>query len=108
MAAKIKPTVLDLFAGAGGFGLGFHWAGFRPTVAIDNNPFAIQTLEANFGHRGMAILKRSLATFTPTHLRSYLAEFDIAADFEVIIGGPPCQGWSKVGRGKLRSLKDSR
>lgn len=108
MAAATKPTVLDLFAGAGGFGLGFHWAGFHPTVAIDNNPIAVQTLEANFGHRGVTILKRSLATFTPTHLKSYLAEFDVDANFDVIIGGPPCQGWSKVGRGKLRSLKDSR
>lgn len=97
---------MDLFAGAGGFGLGFHWAGFKPTVAIDNNPVAVQTLEANFGHRGVTVLHRNLARFAPIHLKSYLAEFKVSAKFDVIIGGPPCQGWSKVGRGKLRSLKD--
>lgn len=101
------PAVLDLFAGAGGFGLGFHWAGFKPTVAIDNNPIAVQTLEANFGYRGVTVLQRSLARFTPTHLKSYLTEYKVSSKFDVIIGGPPCQGWSKVGRGKLRSLKDS-
>ena len=99
-------SVLDLFAGAGGFGLGFHWAGFTPTVAIDNNPAAIQTLEANFGHRGVKVLRRDLACFKPKDLKAYLSELELSTAFEVIIGGPPCQGWSKVGRGKLRSLNE--
>ncbi|MBK8125705.1 MAG: DNA cytosine methyltransferase [Elusimicrobia bacterium] len=100
------PTVLDLFAGAGGFSLGFHWAGFKPTVAIDFNPLAIQTLESNFGHLGVKVLQRNLSSFTPKDLKEHLLEQGLSAKFDVIIGGPPCQGWSKVGRGKLRSLKE--
>jgi DNA (cytosine-5)-methyltransferase 1 len=50
------PNVLDLFAGAGGFSLGFHWAGFRPAVAIDHNRLAVETLDANFAHQGLHAL----------------------------------------------------
>ena len=41
-----KPTVLDLFAGAGGMHLGFHAAGFETAMAVEKNPFAVQTLSA--------------------------------------------------------------
>jgi DNA (cytosine-5)-methyltransferase 1 len=98
------PTVLDLFAGAGGFTLGFHWVGFRTLVAIDHSPLAIETLEANFAHHGLRGLLRDLASFGPEDLRAYLRSEGVNATFDVIVGGPPCQGWSKVGRGKLRAL----
>lgn len=111
MSAALSPTfgpgVLDLFAGAGGFSLGFHWAGFRSRVAIDHNPLAIETLEANFGHHGQVALLRDLATLSPRDLRRHLRESGLPDVFDVVIGGPPCQGWSKVGRGKLRSLREA-
>lgn len=104
---SMQPTTLDLFAGAGGFSLGFHSAGFSPGVAIDNNPHAVETLEANFSFNGLKVLKRNLATFDPKNLKKELKEEGIPSSFDVIIGGPPCQGWSAVGRGKIRSLRGS-
>lgn len=98
--------VLDLFAGAGGFSQGFHWAGFTTAVAIDHNASAVETLEANFGHLGTTALVRDLSTFRPEDLDSHLTAQGLARDFDVIIGGPPCQGWSSVGRGKIRSLRN--
>ncbi len=99
-----RPTVLDLFAGAGGFTLGFHRAGFHTVAAVDHDPLAVETLEANFGHTGLRALVRDLATFGPGQLAHQLANDGQPASFDVIIGGPPCQGWSQVGRGKLRKL----
>lgn len=98
------PSVLDLFAGAGGLTLGFHWAGYKPAIAIDHSPLAVETLEANFAHRGLKALLRDLASFGPADLKAWLLEKQIPPNFDVLVGGPPCQGWSKVGRGKLRAL----
>jgi DNA (cytosine-5)-methyltransferase 1 len=101
------PVVLDLFAGAGGFSLGFHWAGFRTRVAIDHNPLAVETLDANFGQRGQIGLVRDLATFAPRDLRRFLRDSGQPDNFDVVVAGPPCQGWSQVGRGKLRTLREA-
>jgi DNA (cytosine-5)-methyltransferase 1 len=98
------PTVLDLFAGAGGFSLGFHRAGYHSAVAVDHNPLAIETLEANFAQHGLRALLRDLSSFDPADLRAWMIEQQLQPNFDVITGGPPCQGWSKVGRGKLRAL----
>jgi DNA (cytosine-5)-methyltransferase 1 len=103
-AIRPRPTVLDLFAGAGGFCLGFHRAGFRTVAAVDHDPLAVETLEANFAHFGLHAVVRDLATFEPDHLRHQLESHGLAASFDIIVGGPPCQGWSQVGRGKLRKL----
>ncbi len=107
MTTDKKIKVLDLFAGAGGFSLGFHWAGFHTAVAIDHHPAAVETLEVNFGHNGTLSLMKDLATFTPKELKSHLRQIGRGDEFDMIIGGPPCQGFSKVGRGKLRSLRST-
>ena len=99
-----QPTALDLFAGAGGFSLGFHWAGCQTAVAIDHDPVAVETLQANFSHLGTVALLRDLAKLTPKRLETELRQLDLPHEFDAIIGGPPCQGWSRVGRGKIRSL----
>src|SRR5437763_4152325 len=97
--------VLDLFAGAGGISLGFHWAGFQAAVAIDHSAYAVETLQGNFSEQGTTSLLRDLASFGPSDLAYYLKRIGQPATFDVIAGGPPCQGWSSVGRGKMRSLR---
>jgi DNA (cytosine-5)-methyltransferase 1 len=105
MSKLQRPSVLDLFAGAGGFSLGLHWAGWRTAVAIDHDPVTVETLQANFSHLGTVALLRDLGKLTPKKLDADLAQLNIERQFDAIVGGPPCQGWSNVGRGKLRSLK---
>lgn len=75
-------TLMDLFAGAGGFTLGFVQAGFTPVFAVEFDRDAAATYEANFGpHCSMENINN--------------VESFPAAD--VIIGGPPCQGFSNLG-----------
>lgn len=98
---------MDLFAGAGGFSLGFDWAGFETAVAIDHNQTAVDTLTGNFSHLGTTVIKQDLYKFLPQNLEKVLKASGVDPKFDVIIGGPPCQGWSLVGRGKIRSLSET-
>jgi DNA (cytosine-5)-methyltransferase 1 len=107
MPKKINPSslkVLDLFAGGGGFARGFEMAGLLPGVMIDNCEKAVETLECNFSHNGGVALHRDLSKFNPITLEREAKQQGFDTDFNIIVGGPPCQGWSQVGRGKLKSL----
>lgn len=86
-----KPfTVLDLFCGCGGLSLGFTKAGFKVIRAVDNNEAALNTYNANFDSHAIRLdLSRSVDLPTAS----------------VIIGGPPCQGFSSAG---LRKVNDHR
>lgn len=74
--------LLDLFCGAGGFTLGFVRHGFKPVLGVDFDRWAIETYRKNFGDH--AVCKDI----------SKIRRFPKA---EVIIGGPPCQGFSQLG-----------
>lgn len=76
-------TMLDLFAGAGGMTAGFRVAGFKPVFAVEIDPAAAKTYATNFGAHVYAGPIEQVAEFPQT---------------EVIIGGPPCQGFSPLGR----------
>lgn len=80
-----KPTFIDLFAGAGGLTLGFKEAGFDPIFAIEIEPWAARTYKANFGAH---VLDHPIET---------VEEFPLA---DVVVGGPPCQGFSPLGRNR--------
>ncbi len=83
-------TCLDLFCGCGGFSLGMERAGFRILAAIDSNEEAIQTFKANFPKT--LALQKDLAKFSPARLAAKLGVNQV----DVIVGGPPCQGFSTV------------
>jgi DNA (cytosine-5)-methyltransferase 1 len=97
-------NILDLFAGAGGLSLGFHEQGFDAGVLVDNCSYSIETLKINFEHRGGLVLKKDLHTLTPATLNKELFNTRYENGFDLIIGGPPCQGWSMASRAKLKSL----
>mgnify|MGYP002671838884 FL=1 len=88
----MKFNVIDLFCGAGGLSLGFQQAGFNIIVGVDNEPVALETFEYN--HKGSVALNADL---------SQQETFDLilktAGDkkIDVIIAGPPCQGFSLTG-----------
>ncbi len=97
-----KLKFIDLFCGAGGFTWGWARSGFDPVACVDNNPIAIKTHELNFSRFNCRTLCQDLGDGGVEDFSISLGQTKGAVD--VIIGGPPCQGWSKVGRGKLRSL----
>ena len=94
-----KFKVLDLFCGAGGFTQGFQDSGaFEVVCGIDNWQVAIDTYAKNFGHSALC---RDLTTYTPEH---FVQETSIK-EVDILIGGPPCQGFSIAGK---RDTKDPR
>lgn len=84
-------TCIDLFCGCGGFSLGMQRAGYRVLAAIDFNEEAVATFKANFPEETLA-LHKDLARFPPNKLAAKLGVNSV----DVIVGGPPCQGFSTV------------
>ncbi|MGD0390992.1 MAG: DNA cytosine methyltransferase [Tepidisphaeraceae bacterium] len=84
-------TCIDLFCGCGGFSLGMQRAGFRVLAAIDFNSEAIQVFQRNFAEVPQ-VLKRDLTTFDPVELATLIDTREV----DVVVGGPPCQGFSNV------------
>jgi DNA (cytosine-5)-methyltransferase 1 len=88
-------SFIDLFCGCGGFTLGMERAGFKCLAAIDFNVEAVATLQANLSHIEH-VLHRDLTAFGPDELAQLIGVNHV----DVIVGGPPCQGFStarKVG-----------
>jgi DNA (cytosine-5)-methyltransferase 1 len=116
------PRVLDLFAGCGGLSLGFMAAGFEISSAVEIDPIACATHAKNFFkgrfQKDVEIHSRpkDITNYSPDHLVKDLGQGSTEDSFDVIIGGPPCQAYARVGRAKLREvaahpeafLKDSR
>lgn len=100
------PRVLDMFAGCGGLSLGFHAAGFNILAAIENNPDAARSNGTNF-HDGAAEHSKARDVLTPPEEFAQNLKLGPVVDaFDVIVGGPPCQAFARVGRPKLREIDD--
>ncbi|KGP91252.1 cytosine methyltransferase [Pontibacillus chungwhensis BH030062] len=93
--------VLDLFAGAGGMSEGFEQTGnFRVKTIIENNESAIETLKLNAERKqhDTPYIKRDIRKVVYCDENGSLKnEFQ---DIDVVIGGPPCQGFSNANRQK--------
>ncbi|AFZ19209.1 DNA cytosine methyltransferase [Allocoleopsis franciscana] len=92
------PTVLDIFCGAGGMSLGFQNAGCKILGGIDNNSHAIRTHHRNFPNCKFKLPALDISSLDLQKLPINPGEVDI------LIGGPPCQVFSRVGIGKMKSL----
>lgn len=97
--SKKKYTFIDLFAGCGGLSLGFEMAGFEVKLAIDNWEDALVTYRHN--HKGTNTLNADLLNLDPKEIEDKYNLHNVS----VIIGGPPCQGFSVAGK---RIIDDDR
>lgn len=98
--------VVDLFSGAGGLALGFQSAGCRIVAGVDADPVAGESFRQNF-----SLLQPESPPAVFAGPRGDLScvgvdvlPVDRAPD--ILIGGPPCQAFSRLGRGKLNDLSD--
>jgi DNA (cytosine-5)-methyltransferase 1 len=89
-----KPRVIDLFAGVGGLSLGAVRAGFNLALAVELDKHAIQAHTANFPSN--AHLEKDIGSLDGPALLS--AAKLAAGQLDGMIGGPPCQGFSAIGK----------
>ena len=91
---RSAPKIIDLFCGAGGLSLGAARAGFKVHGAIDSDPRVTGIHAKNFPATAHATV--DIADITASSLRRLIGLQRKAVTG--IIGGPPCQGFSNIGR----------
>lgn len=90
MRQKQPLTFIDLFSGCGGMSVGMRTAGLTPVLAIDNCSDALETFRLN--DPGVTALNLDLGSCDPSK------DLAIRETPTVIVGGPPCQGFSISGK----------
>lgn len=93
---KSEFNFIDLFAGAGGLSLGFEQAGFHKLSDVEILPYAAETLKNNFPNA-----KHFVGDIANYNVSNYTCGKTV----HLVIGGPPCQGFSVAGR---RNIDDQR
>jgi DNA (cytosine-5)-methyltransferase 1 len=96
-----RPIAIDLFAGAGGMTLGFEQAGFDVLAAVELDPIHASVHKYNFPF--WTTICRSVSETSAQEIRELSTIGD--RDIDVVFGGPPCQGFSLMGK---RDLNDDR
>lgn len=83
-----EPTVVDLFAGAGGLSNGFEQAGYDIIGALEQDETASETLKENH-ENGLTVYQKDIREVDAEEFRN-----DLVSDPEIVLGGPPCKGFS--------------
>lgn len=99
---KNIPTYIDLFSGAGGMSLGFNNSGFKNIFSIDIEPSFCETYRTNFPNH--TLIEKDISSLNKEEINLLLKNQDV----DVIIGGPPCQGFSMAGNIGRKFIEDSR
>ena len=97
-----KLIAIDLFSGCGGFSYGFQQAGFHVIIGVDNTEIALKTFEKNHDN--------SKALLLDLHKESAIDRIikeTNGKEIDVIIAGPPCQGFSLTGSRKENDERNS-
>ena len=99
-----KFTCVDLFSGAGGLSRGFYDAGYDVVLGVDFDEAALKTFKEN--HGSAEAMKLDLFNHDNIDvIVNYLKERDVKLD--VLVGGPPCQGFSIAGPRDMNDKRNS-
>lgn len=96
-----SKNIIDLFCGCGGFSKGFENEGYTVELAIDSWKDAIETF--NINHKKNSGVTKNIYDYTNEEIRKFGEEHDIIG----IIGGPPCQGFSMVGKREASDVRNT-
>lgn len=97
-------TVLDLFSGAGGLSRGFYDAGYDIVLGVDFDDAALKTFKAN--HGSAEVMKLDL--FDHENINVIIDFLKINhINLDVLVGGPPCQGFSVAGPRDMHDKRNS-
>ena len=107
----VEPRVLDLFAGCGGISLGLQLAGAKIAGGVEIDPVAARSHALNF-HSDTdpevfeihARLRDITITDPVILIREFCPERKPQDAVDILVGGPPCQAFARVGRAKLREI----
>ena len=91
MGNKKQYSIIDLFSGAGGMTQGFHWVGFASKLAIDFDHDSCLTYKHNFPYT--RVIHQNINKLDNKKILKLSG-----GNVDVIIGGPPCQGFSQLGK----------
>lgn len=100
----MNPKVFDIFSGCGGMSWGLHKAGFEIIGALDNWKIALDTFKLNHPHS--KIFCGDIRNFDIKNIRKDLGIEK--GELDCLVGGPPCQGFSKNTPSSYRFLSDPR
>src|SRR5688572_13567838 len=100
---KHRPLAIDLFAGAGGMSLGFEQAGFDVCAAVEIDPIHCATHEFNFPDTTVICADISQVTAAAIRNVSSIGTREI----DLVFGGPPCQGFSMIGKRMIEDPRNS-
>lgn len=89
-----KYTFIDVFSGCGGLSCGLELAGMKCLLGIDFNKDAIETFKLN--HKDAEAFCGDVRDLSSKKIR----ELTKGAEIDFVVGGPPCQGFSTVGKGE--------
>ncbi len=95
------PKIVDLFCGCGGFGLGAKQGGFDVVIAVDIDSTLQSAYERNFPNT--KVVNGDLSKLDKKEWANLLGEHEI----DGVIGGPPCQGYSRMGKGDVADPRRS-
>lgn len=95
----MKPKVIDLFSGVGGLSKGFEMEGFEIELAIENDKSISKAY--TFNHPNVKVINEDI---TKLNLNEVFKKYTNKVD--IVMGGPPCQGFSQ--KGQRKSIYDSR
>lgn len=103
-----QPRILDLFSGCGGISVGMQRAGGRVIAGLDADMSAMESWYLNLRPDLLCRLRAAPSwDITQTDPEKFFGDLGIpemADEIDILVGGPPCQAYSRIGKGKLRSL----
>ena len=107
-----RPIAIDLFAGAGGFSLGIEQAGFDVAVAVEQDPIHAAVYAFNFPHT--KVLCKDIVRLSCQEIQEAMGKWvtdnglpsNHYNQIDLVIGGPPCQGFSLIGKRQLDDVRN--